>query len=112
MFLHRGQIAVRHTRGPHHLFVDDAHAFLADGAHGQLRLEGHPELAYEADVERSAEGLGDLRGDRDAAAGKSHDHQVLALQVVQPGSELSARIGSVCEVHGRLPGEVRSSSPE
>lgn len=112
MFLHRRQITVRHTHAPHHWFIDDAHAFLADGAHGQFRLEGHPQLSYEANIERSAQGLCDLCGDRDAAAGKSHDHQVLTLEVVQMGGESPARVGSVCEVHGRLPGEVRSSSPD
>ncbi len=65
---HGGELHLADVQGLHDLVVDDGHPTLADGAHGELRLEGHAQLAHDDDVERSAEGGRDLGRDGHAAA--------------------------------------------
>ena len=75
---------------------------LADGAHGQLGLERHPELADDDDVQRRAEGAGDLERDRDTAPRQAKDHDTPIAQVLQPGGQPPSRIGPIGENHGYL----------
>ena len=97
--LDRGQLAGGDPGGADDLAVDDPHPVLADGAHGQLGLERHPQLADDDDVERRAEGAGDLEGDRDAAPRQAKDHHTLIPQVQQPRGQPPSRIGAISENH-------------
>jgi len=49
-----------------------------DRSERELLVAGDPELAHEVDVERRAEGLGDLVADGDAATRKREDDDVVA----------------------------------
>ncbi|GAA2811215.1 hypothetical protein GCM10020219_099130 [Nonomuraea dietziae] len=77
--------------------VQNAHAVLADRAERQLRPDGHAELAHQDDVERRPDGVGHLEGDRDAAAGKTEDDDVLTGQRAQFLSETPSRFAAIGE---------------
>jgi hypothetical protein len=69
--LDRGQFLLGDPGDADDFRVEDLYAVLADGAHAQLWLERHPELADDDDIQRRAQGTGDLEGDRHAAARKA-----------------------------------------
>ena len=100
--LGRGELAGGDRGGADDLAVDDPHPVLTDGAHGQLGLERHPELADDDDVQRRAEGAGDLEGDRDTPPRQAKDHDTPIAQVLQPGGQAPSRIGPIRENHGYL----------
>ncbi len=77
------------------VLVEDAHPALPDGAERQLGLGGHAELAHDEYVQRRAERLGDLVGDRHPAARQAEDHHVLPAVVQQPLGQPAARVGAV-----------------
>ena len=82
----------------HHVLVEHAHAAGGDGAHGQLLVARHAQLAHEEDVERGAQRPGHLVGDRHAAARQRQHEHVRAAGV---GGELlgqqPAGLGAVSE---------------
>lgn len=92
-----------------HALVEHPYPALAEGAHGEFRLPRGPQLPYETDVERGAEGVGDLRRHRHAAARETEDHDVLVLEVAEAGGELPARVGAIAEVHDPPPFRMRGS---
>ena len=80
--LHRGQLIRRHPRRPDDLAVDHPYAVLPDGAHPELGVERHPELADHDHIQRRTERPGHLERDRDTAPRQAeHDHR-LAPQVL------------------------------
>ena len=50
-----------------HVLVQDLHSATGDGAHGQLLVARHTELADQEDVEGRLQGLRYLEADRDTA---------------------------------------------
>lgn len=94
-----GQLVLGDPGGTHHLVVDHADAAFTDGSHARFRLEGHAEFAHQADVQRCAEGAGDLCGDRDPSAGQPQHHYVGTLEVLQQGRQPPAGVPTIHEVH-------------
>ena len=90
--------------GSQHLLVDDTHPSLADGSHGELRLEGHPQFAHDDDVERGAESLRHLEGHGHPAARKAEHHDIAVpdLGTLHDLGQLAARIHPIAEPHGDL----------
>jgi hypothetical protein len=63
---------------PHHLVVDDDRAVFADGAHRELSVPGHPELADQDHVDRRPDRPSDLGRHRHAAAREPDDDHGVA----------------------------------
>ena len=82
--------------------VDDSNAVLTDGAHPQLRLEGHAELAYEDHVQWGVERFGDLEGDRYATARQTDHHDIGSSQVVQLLGQATSSVDAIDEEHVHL----------
>ena len=61
--------------------VDHPDPALTDGAHGELGLEGHAELADHDHVERGVQRTGHLEGHGDPAAREPEDDDVVRLEV-------------------------------
>jgi hypothetical protein len=64
----------------------------ADGPEAQLRMPRDTELPDDDDVERSAEGRGDLRRDGDAAARDRADDWHLDVRLDRSGRQLPTRV--------------------
>ncbi len=80
------------TPGPaEDLVVFDPDAPFADRAHGQLRLERHSELAHDDHVQRCAQCLRDLEGDRYAAAWQAQHDGLSLLSPRRYSSRLARR---------------------
>ena len=63
---------------------------------------GTPELADEEDVQRGAQGTGDLERDRHAAARQAkHDHVLTSRVLAQPLRQEPAGLGPVAERRDR-----------
>ena len=91
---------VDHRRGngqrADHVVVEDANASGGDGAHGQLLVTGHAELAHQKGVERRAKGLGDFGGNRHPATRQTQDDHIWLVGVRDElGGELTASIAPV-----------------
>ena len=93
-----------------HPIVDDADAALADGAHGELRLEPHAELPDDNHVERRTEQPSHLGPHRYPTSGQTeHDH-IVALEVLEPSGESPPGLHPVAESHSRpRPSEPHST---
>ncbi len=101
--LHGGQRTVVHPGLVEHPVVEHPHAVLTDRAHRDLGPVGHAQFPDEADVEGGVEGGGHLDGHRHAAAREAEDHDVLVLEVVEPGGELPPGVAAIAEEHGPTP---------
>ena len=101
-FLDYRQLLGGHPGCVGHRVVDDSHAALTDGSHGQLRLERHAQFADHDHIERGVKGAGDLERDWDTAAGQSDNDHVLAARVLQPLRQPAAGICSIHERHRNL----------
>ena len=69
--LHSCDLLGGDVRHAHHVVVENPHVLLADGAHGQFRLERHSELAHHDHVQRRVQRSRDLEGHRHATARQS-----------------------------------------
>ena len=76
--LYLGELVGGHAGHPEDPFVDDSGTAFADGAHRQLGLEGHAQLADHDHVEGRVEGSGHLEGHGYPAPGETDDHDVRA----------------------------------
>ncbi|MCY1460056.1 hypothetical protein D9M71_775780 [compost metagenome] len=65
----------------HHVLVQHPHATAGDGAHGQLRIRRHAELAHQHQVQAHGQFGGDFIGDRHPAARQGEDDDVGAAAV-------------------------------
>src|SRR5215472_13455763 len=65
----------------------------------EFGLPRHPDLAYEDDIERRVERLGNLETDGNAAARQCQDHRLSFLQMRQLAGKATAGITAVCEFH-------------
>jgi hypothetical protein len=78
------------------VFVQDADATGCDCAHGEFFVPRHAELAYNENIERNAEPLRYFKRNRNTAARKSENDDVVASSVAQQiFRKLPTRVGSV-----------------
>jgi hypothetical protein len=103
--LHGRELIGRDVSGHQHLRLEHPNAPFADGAHRELGLAGHPELAHDDHVERDAERTRHLGRDRNATSRESDDDDgVFVGGNDVPGHELGgergARFGAVGEAIG------------
>ena len=77
---------------------------LADGSHGELGLEGHPQFAHDDDVERGVESLRHLEGHGHPAARKTEHHDIAVpdLGTLHDFGQLAACIYPIAEPHDDL----------
>src|SRR5262249_15615639 len=89
-----------------HLVVGDPDPALADRSHREFGLIGDSELADDDHIERRAERLGHLEGDRYAAAREPEHYKVAAArgQVPDRPGTVTPGIGPVHESHQLPPG--------
>ena len=95
--LNSGDLLPRDHGLAHNLPVDDPHPILTDRTHGQLRLEGDPELADHDHIQRRTQRQGHLQRHRDPAAWQAKHHQRLPAQMLQFRGQPPARIGTISE---------------
>src|SRR6516225_7624194 len=81
---------------------DDWRAAIHHGTHGEFRLERHTNLPDENQVEWCVQRECDLRGDRDATAGKREHDRPLIFVLRERCGELASRIPAIIERHGTL----------
>ena len=98
------------TCHPDHVVVEHTCPALADGAHPELGLARHPELADDDHIERCAERASDLGRHRHAAARQREHDRVLAPEVLETRRQLASRSAAVTKAHapsmpGRDPAE-------
>lgn len=94
---HIGQLVVGDTGTTYRRRHEDAHATFADGAHGQLGLQWHPELTHHDHVQRSAERQRDLCRNRDPTARQSQDYHVLPPQMLQTLAQPPPSVSTIDE---------------
>jgi len=75
-----------HLRGDaehaHHVLVQHAYPARGNGAHGQLLVAGHPQLAHHKHVQRSRQGSGDLISHGHATPRQAQHHHVRSPGIV------------------------------
>ena len=81
------------------IVIDDPHATLTDGAHGQFALERDAELAHHDHVQRCAQRARDLERDRDPAARQTYHDDVMTGVLLELLGEPAARVHSIPEQH-------------
>jgi hypothetical protein len=84
----------------HHVLVEHAHVAFGDRTNPQLRVARRANLAHDEHVERRAERVGDLVGDRHAAACQPDHDWVFCGERPQAIGQLSAGIAAVGESAG------------
>jgi hypothetical protein len=87
---------LRVWQGVEDVFVQDADATGCDCAHGEFFVPRHAELAHNENIERNVEALRYFKRNRDTAARKSENDDVVASSVAQQAfRQLPTRVGSV-----------------
>ena len=112
---HCVEVSIRNAKSGNNYVIRD-HLDLVtdggDGAHRQLRLPWHAELAHDQHIEPRAQCFGDLRGDRHPAARQSeHDHIVAARVLTEQRRQRPAGSGPVGEPGPVSPEAHPSSQP-
>ncbi len=97
--LHHRQVVGADPRPSHHVLGEDPDAVLADGAHGQLRLDRDPELAHDDGVQGRPQRPGDLGRHHHPAARQAQHHRVLVAQVPEDRRQLPAGCDPIIEGH-------------
>ena len=98
-FLDGGELVRLHACGGDDLFVQDAHASLADRAHGQLGLERDTELSDEDHVQgRSEVGCDHVRHG-DTAVWQTENDDRIVPEMPQPTSQAMSGVHAVDERH-------------
>jgi hypothetical protein len=77
-----GHRVLAHTRHRDDVVVQHSDPAGGDGAHRQLLVSGHAQLAHEQHVERRSESPSDARRDRHAAAGQPEDDDRVVARTV------------------------------
>ena len=94
--LHDRKFTHRDSRGPHDFLVDNSNATLPNGPHRHLGLKWHADLTYDQDVKRLVQLLGNLKGDRYATPGQSHDHDArVGPKRLETTSQLTTRVHTI-----------------
>src|SRR5215472_16120333 len=111
LFLH---IAFRYAQGVGQILIDEdlGGCPIGNGTQSQLELPGHPDFAYQHDVERRAERSGNLKTDGDTAARQCQDDRRPVFELRQFGGQLAAGSRAIGEFHALASiNGMRSSHP-
>ena len=99
---------MRHTESLDDVPAEHPNAALCDGAHCQLLMPRHAELANEEHIQRRAQSRRYFMSDRHTAPWQTEDDDVRTVSIWrQRGCELPARIDSIVETHGDSPRLIR-----
>ena len=90
-----------------------AYAFLADGSHRELRLEGNPQFPDHDDVERRTQDPRHLEGDGHSAPWQSEHDDLAApdIGVLHHLGQVATSVHPIAEPHGHLLDVTCSVSP-
>ena len=92
------------------LVVQVARAVRRNGAEGELFVPGDAEFAGEKDIQGQVQGVGDLKGDSNPAAGYAEDDRILPVgELSQLHRQLPSSVFTACESHL---GQLRSRGTE